>query len=330
MKLESLSNNQIGAMPKYVQKWNAIGLSTLKCNIEQCESIVSHIYKIAGLNSPKYILGPFNNPIESAYAETLVDKYCDNKMSSDEANKIILNNVNDYFSNPNFDVSGLLLENQIYGSMDASWLSFYDYFLTECDLDECKYLIPLMELSKVCGWWTPLENAALFQHRPQEIHFNNRNRIHNDNGAAIKFNGIPHCNVYAIHGVIVNKDIMEKNFTIKDIEKQTNIEVRRVMIDIYGRSKYIIDSGAVEVSRDDFGILYVKEQNGDEPIYMVKVVNATVEPDGTSKDYWIRVDPKAYGGLKTAKAAVAATWQRMSDKTLIFPSPDEYDPDIET
>jgi hypothetical protein len=42
---------------------------------------------------------------------------------------------------------------------------------------------------------------------------------------------------------------------------------------------------------------------------MVKVVNSTQEPDGTFKDYFIRVDPNAYGGLKTARQAIASTWR---------------------
>lgn len=329
MKIESFTKAQEDRMPYYVDTWRAIGLSTAPCNMEQCESIVASVYKEGGLAEPQYKLGPFNNPIEAAYAETLVDTYCDGKHTSDEANKIILEMTEKYFQNPNPVLEGLSCSNQIYGSMEASWLSFYDFFRRECGDTDCNPLIPLSELAKVCGWWTPLENAALFQHRPKALHFDDQRLAHNENGPAIEFRGSPHCNVYAIHGVIVHKNVVEGNFNVKDIESETNVEVRRVMIDIYGKERFIIDSGAVEMSSDDFGTLYKKELPNDEPILMVKVVNSTVEPDGSYKDYWIRVDPNVYGGITTARAAVASTW-RNDDGSLVFSSPEEYDPQVET
>ena len=64
---------------------------------------------------------------------------------------------------------------------------------------------------------------------------------------------------------------------------------------------------------------------------MVKVVNSTIEPDGTYKDYFIRVSPNAYGGLKTARAAVASTWRNNdAERSLVFKNPEDYNPDIET
>jgi len=80
--------------------------------------------------------------------------------------------------------------------------------------------------------------------------------------------------------------------TAAAIDNETNAEVRRVMIDFYGQAKYLLDSGAIELHRDDWGILYQKELAGDEPIVMVKVVNSTPEPDGSFKDYFIRVHPQ--------------------------------------
>lgn len=42
-----------------------------------------------------------------------------------------------------------------------------------------------------------------------------------------------------------------------------------------------MDSGAKEVHRDDFGILYVQPIKNDEPLVMVKVVNSTPESTGS-------------------------------------------------
>ena len=101
------------------------------------------------------------------------------------------------------------------------------------------------------------------------------------------------------------------------------MEVRRVKIDQYGQSRYLQDTGAEVVAEDDFGVLYRKSLGDDEALMMVKVVNSTPEPDGTFKDYFIRVDPNAYGGLKTARAAIASTW-RNEDESLMFDDPNDY------
>ena len=145
------------------------------------------------------------------------------------------------------------------------------------------------------------------------------------NGPAIDFGKDDDSNVYAIRGVIVERYVVEnpEKITVADIESEKNLEVRRVKIDQYGQSRYLNDSGAVVVNSDDFGVLYRKELPGDEPLMMVKVVNSTMEPDGTFKDYFIRVDPNAYGGLKTARAAVASTW-RNEDNSMMFETPEQY------
>jgi hypothetical protein len=63
----------------------------------------------------------------------------------------------------------------------------------------------------------------------------------------------------------------------------------------------------------------------DEPLTIVKVKNSTPESDGSFKDYFIRVDPRAYRGKasKVAQAAVASTW-RDEDGELFFENYEDY------
>jgi hypothetical protein len=58
------------------------------------------------------------------------------------------------------------------------------------------------------------------------------------------------------------------------------------------------------VSEDEFGRLYRKPLNDDEDIVMVRVNNSTPEPDGSIKEYFLRVPPDT----KTAHEAVAWTF----------------------
>jgi hypothetical protein len=106
--------------------------------------------------------------------------------------------------------------------------------------------------------------------------------------------------------------------TVEMISKEQNSEIRRVMIDRYGPARYLVDSGAKKIQEDEWGSLYRKEVPGDEPILMVKVVNSTAEPDGSYKDYWLRVHPECrplladgtFGNpqMLTARNAVASTF----------------------
>ena len=88
---------------------------------------------------------------------------------------------------------------------------------------------------------------------------------------------------------------------VQDIEAEANLEIRRQMIDMYGLERFILDSGAEKIQEDSCGILYRKALMGDEPIVMARVVNSTPEPDGTYKEYFLRVPPH----IQTAREAVA-------------------------
>jgi hypothetical protein len=125
--------------------------------------------------------------------------------------------------------------------------------------------------------------------------------------------------IWAIHGVRVSQQVVEQpsTITVAQIEAEKNAEVKRVMVDRYGQARYLVDSGAQQIHADDYGVLYRKEIPGDEPLVMVKVVNSTAEPDGTYKDYFLRVPPT----IMTARAAVAWTFEKEEA---------DYEPAIQT
>lgn len=57
-------------------------------------------------------------------------------------------------------------------------------------------------------------------------------------------------------------------------------------------------------------MLYKKVLPNDEPVVVVKVTNATPEPDGTYKFYFLRVPPH----MTSARTAVAWTFNMNSDE----------------
>jgi hypothetical protein len=207
-----------------------------------------------------------------------------------------------------------------YGQHDAGWLSFYDYFNSACGLKkETKKISGLLKISKSAGWFLPHEKICWVSDRHNIVNRDGNGRLHNNNGIALAYpDG---WGIYAVHGVRVPKFVIERPTEIKinSIDAEKNIEVRRVMIDRYDGVRYtgafLIDSGAKEIHRDDFGILYRRDVSLDEPIVMVKVKNSTPESDGSCKDYFLRVPPN----IQIAHEAVQWTF-----------GSDNYSPAIES
>ena len=76
------------------------------------------------------------------------------------------------------------------------------------------------------------------------------------------------------------------------------------MIELYGVERYIRDCNAEKIHEDSYGTLYRKDLPEDEPLMMLRVVNSTPEPDGTYKEYFLRVPPD----MRTVHEAVAWTF----------------------
>lgn len=175
------------------------------------------------------------------------------------------------------------------------------------------------------------EKFVMFSDRPLEMHVDDRLRLHAETVPAITWRDGT-C-VWVVGNVRVPGWVVERpdEITLDKLLDERNAEVRRVMMQRMGRAKDGLDKlpGVEEVHRDDFGILYRYQTANREPVMFVKVINATPEPDGHYKEYMLFVSNRHYGGLKTARAAVASTW-RNKDGSLMFATPEEYNPVVET
>lgn len=328
-KVQELTTEQINKFPCYREKWFKIGLDTKECNVIDAVKHIKELYHVAKLEAPKFFIGPVNCPYEGALAEKVLIEFQRDEIEFNDPkhlNELVMDEVSKRCEK----IEQCSISNQVYGCADY-WLSFYDFFLNEApEVTGLENAIPLKNIAKHVGWFTPLKDIVILQHKPLEIHRDENNRLHNTNGYALKYRGKGIVsNLYRIKGVEVNEKIINREFTAADIENEENVEVRRVMIDLYGQQNFLEETNAKVVHEDDFGMLYKKELKDDEDIWVVKVVNSTPEPDGSYKDYFIRVDPKCYDGIKTARAAVASTW-RNQDGSLVFTSPEDYDCSIET
>jgi len=189
-----------------------------------------------------------------------------------------------------------------FGQHDAGWISNYDY-LRFIGIKGTEPLEGIVTLTKSCGWWWPYKNLCILTDRPASLNRDNRGRLHNDSGMSIRY--ADDWGFYAWNGVLVDEyAIMEPEITLEMIEGETNIEVRRVLIERFGLDEYLKAGKVIKIHQDKYGILWRMNLNQDEPITVVQVINSTPEPDGIYKEYFLRVPPS----MIRARQAIAWTF----------------------
>lgn len=294
-KLESLTKEQEARLPEICDEWIAIGLSTEPLDFGAATDAVNRAYRVAGLEPPKLILQA-NNPLEAVVMLTMLSVEGLSSFGTEEethANLIRFFRENGGW---NGKYNGQYQQHQsasVAGGQDAGWLSYYATFL-EFGIEECRDLVPLMDLAKVCGWWIPYENVAVLQHRPLKILFDDQNRLHCDDGPAISYRAVceeTRVDIYAVHGVPVTREIIEGNYGLQDIRGTENAEVRRVMVERYGVERYAIESGAVCIHTDSVPVTKGSELRIPRALFKFEDGSKWLYgTDGsTSRCYWMPV-----------------------------------------
>ena len=197
---------------------------------------------------------------------------------------------------------------------------FYDYcghLGMPYALEQKRLLRLWLDQCRQAHWWFECDGLVFVSDRPAVLQLDSHGRLHNERGPALDHgDGFQLC---AIHGVHVEEhDVLHpQRITVKRIEKERNLEVRRVLTSLYGHARYLKDSGATLVHQDERGKLWRKKRADDADLVMVEVVNSTPEPDGSVRSYLLRVPP----AMTTAAASVAWTFAMQSG---------HYQPRVET
>ncbi|MFF1836568.1 DUF6745 domain-containing protein [Streptomyces sp. NPDC058231] len=190
----------------------------------------------------------------------------------------------------------LVMLDAVLGQHDAAWLAAFD--------GRGDRLTGLAEVARHAGWWWPYERVVVISERPETLHRDEAGRLDRGDGPALEYrDGFA---LYAWRGMPVPAEFLAEltALTPERIREEQNAELRRVMLEFYGYERYLAESGAVPVHRDETGVLWRIALDGDEDVVMVEVVNSTPEPDGTHRTYWLRVPPTT----RTAKDGVAWTF----------------------
>ncbi len=175
----------------------------------------------------------------------------------------------------------------------------------------------MIRLAATCGWWWPYRGAVILSERPRRLGLDAGGRLHAEDGRALEYpDG---WGMYVWHGHEVSERLIlrPQTITAAEILGEANIERRRILLERMGYARFILESGARPMHADEAGTLYRIDLPGEGPLTLVHVTNATPEPDGSVRRYFLRVPPR----MRRARQAVAWTFG-MSDR--------EYAPARET
>jgi hypothetical protein len=184
-----------------------------------------------------------------------------------------------------------------------SWVSF---FLDVCGLEVSAQTRLSAEAYAGCAdsacWWWPHRDFVMVSERPLEIHLDVRGRLHSENGPSISWpDG---WSLYHVHGVAMPADAIldRRSITVSRIEAEPNAEVRRVLIELYGRDRYVADAQFVVLdTRMDEGCasrtprvqrLLEKCWPDGRRLCLIETVNSSPEPDGSFRVYYLGVHPE--------------------------------------
>jgi len=191
------------------------------------------------------------------------------------------------------------------GAGDLSWLSTCDYLRRVLGLvEETEPLAGLSLVAANAGWVQAHAHTCFVSERPELMQGDASDRLHDSKGPALRFrDGWSAC---VWRGVQVPSWMIERpdSITLSAIDRQENVQVRRCMIEIMTPERYVTSGGAVRIAGDETGILWRRIWLPADAWAVVEVINATPEPDGTHKHFFLQVPPH----LRTAREAVAWTY----------------------
>ena len=181
-----------------------------------------------------------------------------------------------------------------WGWSEDYWLAGYEASMREAktqpSLGVLNRFLSLVQIREQISVFFPFADVVMCCENPVVLKRDERNRLHSAEGPAIAYGD--GWKLWAWHGVRVPQEAIERpqTLTIEQVDMQRNAEVRRVMIERMGWDRFIREANLQPIHSDDWGTLYRKDLLGDpEPLMLVKVTNSTPEPDGSYKDYVLRV-----------------------------------------
>ncbi len=196
------------------------------------------------------------------------------------------------------------------GPAELSWLGPYEFVRGVLGLKaETAPLLGLMQVAANVGWLQPHERTCWLSERPRLLRGDIEGRLHEARGPALCFGD--GWSAFAWKGVEIPAWLIEQRgaITLATVDAESNVQVRRCMIEIMTPARYVALGGARKVAQDETGVLWRKIWLNYDIWTAVEVINATPEPDGTHRHYFLQVP----ANINSAREAVAWTYGMQPD-----------------
>ena len=272
--IEKLTPKQEARFPEFIERWTKIGLSTAPADRPKAEASIRAAYRAAGLKEPRAIVW-CGSPLSQGFTRAIildpkfweglklkpqdpVASVGDSVLASvrDSVGDSVRDSVGDSVGDSVWDSVRDSVRDSVnesgYGQHDANWLGFIEFFREVCGLKEqTEKLVPLIEHAQYAGWYLPHANICWVSERPCLLKLDDQGLLHCEDGPALSYpDG---WKIYAVHGVHPIPDwVIEtpQTITAEKIDKEDNMEVRRIMIERMGHAAYLQETGAEVVDSD--------------------------------------------------------------------------------
>jgi hypothetical protein len=287
--IQKLTVEQINLFPHYVEKWTKHGYDTSPLDPVAVKSAIEKLYTCGGLKPPEKIV-LCRGPIEAILT---VNMYFFKKENPKATKKEII-----AFAKKNsvFTSCG-------YGSFDASWVSFYDFFQNETDIGNLDIINGIKETTLACGWYWAYSDICFVSEKPYILKVNDVNMLHCEDGPALAYHD--GTELYFYNGVMMDKETIcnHASITPESINNTDNEEQKRIKIEIYGVNKYLEDIKADVIDMDMVKINSYDKDSDAIPRALIKDKDGNhylVGTDGsTERTYYMNVP----NTVKTCAAA---------------------------
>lgn len=243
-KIEKLTPEQEAKFPEYVNKWVSIGTNTDRLDFDTTLEIVNDFRELIGKSRVPLMI--VDNPIEAWVCCCLLKQDVKHDDLREEMTQVFNGNPKKYL----IPTAVTPYQN---GSFFAHIFSFYDYMLTELDLDidpELENKYRKWERTAQIGCIYPMEDITIVCEKPTEIHLNENNQLHRDGGPALVYAGLGDFKIYSLNNVTVPEYLAvtpaeELDITLYNKEQNADVKaefVRKVGIERFLESGKKVDS----------------------------------------------------------------------------------------
>jgi len=269
--IKQLTSEQAARLPKFIEKWTKICLSTEPADRPRAEAAIRLMYEAGGLTPPEKIIW-FDNPL-AMYVEfgktenqnTVRDAvgYAVWDAVLNAVWSVVQDAVWSVVSSAVWDTVSSAVGDAVYGSHEACWLAQYDYYREVLGLvKETDRLAGLFELAKSCGWIIPCEKVCYASERHNMLNLDNKGKLHCEDGPAVRYpDG---WRIYVDHGVRVSEKVVVDpgGFTLKELKELKTHEVKIVFRKI-GMEKFMSVPGTTSDTWTDLFSQIAKETVND-------------------------------------------------------------------